>query len=301
MDLNKLDLNLLVVFNRLMIDRRVSTAADALGVSQPAISNALRRLRMFFGDELFLRTARGMEPTSFAEQIAEPVAYALDSITGALNQKQTFDPAKSDRTFTLGMTDIGEIYFLPRLLGELRSAAAGVKLNTVRNTNVDIQEEMERGNIDVAMGLLPQLQAGFFRQRLFKQKYVCLVGGRYPIGKSKSISMEEFEKANHVVVVAAGTGHGETDKLLHRKGVKRHVVLTVPHFVAVGHILQATDFVATVPEGLAKSLTGALGLKYFPHPVDLPEHSIDLFWHAKMHRDPANQWLRRVFFALFSM
>lgn len=297
MDLNKLDLNLLVVFHRLMIDRRVSAAADSLGVSQPAISNALRRLRTLLGDELFLRTARGMEPTAFAEQIAEPIAYALDSITGALSQKQTFDPAKSDRIFTLGLTDIGEIYFMPRLLAELRKVADGITLNTVRNIN--IQEEMERGNVDVAMGLLPQLQAGFFRQRLFRQSYVCIVGSGYP-QKKRTITLAEFEKAGHVVVVAAGTGHGEIDKLLQRKGVKRRVLLTLPHFVALGHILQASDLIATIPERLATSLTEPFGLRYFPHPVDLPEASIDMFWHAKMHRDPANQWLRRVMFSLFS-
>lgn len=300
MDLNKLDLNLLLVFHQLMIERRVSATADALGVSQPAISNALRRLRQLLDDDLFIRAARGMEPTPFAERIAQPIAHALDTINEALTDRQVFEPRTSDRSFTLGMTDIGEIYIIPRLLARLSELAAGITLNTVRNSAVDIRDEMERGNVDATIGLLPQLQGGFFRQRLFHQKYVCAMGGHHPLAGKDTLSLEAFTAADHVVVVAAGTGHGEADKLMQRKGVVRRVRLTVPHFVAVGHILHGSDLIATIPERLASQLAAPFGLKYFPHPVALPEPSIDLFWHAKLHRDPANQWLRRLIFELFS-
>lgn len=300
MDLNKLDLNLLLVFHQLMIERRVSATADTLGVSQPAISNALRRLRLLLGDDLFIRAARGMEPTPFAERIAQPIAHALDTINEALSNKPAFEPATSDRAFTLGMTDIGEIYLMPRLLARLGDLAAGVTLSTVRNSAVDIREEMERGHVDAAIGLLPHLQGGFFRQRLFTQKYVCVMGGHHPLAANDSLTIEDFSAADHVVVVAAGTGHGEADKLMQRKGIIRRVRLTVPHFVAVGHILHSSDLIATIPERLATQLAEPFHLRYFAHPVVLPEPSIDLFWHAKMHRDPANQWLRRLIFELFS-
>src|SRR4051812_38955265 len=116
MKLRDIDLNLLVVFNQLLAERRVNAAAQSLGITQPAVSNALSRLRRLLGDELFLRTARGMEPTPFAEQLAEPVAYALGTIHSALNQRASFDPATSTRGFVLAMTDIGEIYFLAPLM-----------------------------------------------------------------------------------------------------------------------------------------------------------------------------------------
>lgn len=298
MNLRKLDLNLLLVFNQLMIERRVSTVAESLGVSQPAVSNALRRLRQLLGDELFLRTARGMEPTPFAEQLAEPIAYSLDTINNALSQKHVFDPDKGERNFTIGMTDIGEIYLMPRLLAQLQKLAPRVTLSTARHG--DIKEEMEKGKVDLAVGLLPALQGGFFRQRLFRQRYVCLLRARHPLANQKKLSLEDFRAAQHLLVIAAQTGHSDLDKLFERKGIVRQVQLAVPHFVAIGHILQASDLIATVPERLAQRLEQPFELRSVPHPVNLPEHSIDLFWHAKLHRDPANQWLRRIVFKLFA-
>src|SRR3954466_7986047 len=147
MELRDIDLNLLVVFNQLLAERRVNAAAQSLGITQPAVSNALSRLRRLLGDELFLRTARGMEPTPFAEELAEPVAYALGAIHSALNQRSTFDASTSTRSFTVGMTDIGEIYFLPALMERLAQHAPGVTLSTVRNTAVNLKDEMESGKV----------------------------------------------------------------------------------------------------------------------------------------------------------
>ena len=299
MDLRDIDLNLLVVFNQLLVERRVSKVAEKLGLSQPAVSNALARLRKLLGDELFLRTPRGMEPTPFAGELAEPVAYALGMIHGALNQRSSFDAATSRRSFTIGMTDIGEIYFLPSLMVELARVAPGVSVSTVRNTAVNLKDEMEAGHVDLALGLLPQLKGGFFQRRLFRQRYVCMFRKGHRLDKRK-ISLAEFSAADHVVVVSAGTGHGKVDELLERNGVQRRVRLTVPHFVAVGHILRATDMVATVPEAFAQQVATAFELVSVPHPAGLPDIAINMFWHAKFHKDPANQWLRGLIFELHS-
>ncbi len=297
MDLQDFDLNLLVVFNQLLVERGVSKVANTLGLSQPAVSNALARLRKLTGDTLFLRTTRGMEPTPFAQQLAEPIAYALGLIHSAVNQRTSFDPATAKRAFTVGMTDIGEIYFLPKLMEELARDATGVTMSTVRNTSVNLRDEMEAGHIDLAIGLLPQLKAGFFQRRLFRQRYVCMFRSGHALDKRK-VSLAEFSSANHVVVVSEGTGHGKVDELLDRSGVARNVVLTVPHFVAVGHILQHSDMVATVPERLAQALVDPFGLSYVKHPAALPEIAINMFWHAKFHKDPANEWLRGLVFRL---
>ena len=299
MDLRDIDLNLLVVFNQLLVERRVSKVAEKLGLSQPAVSNALARLRKLLGDELFLRTPRGMEPTPFAGELAEPVAYALGMIHGALNQRSSFDAATSRRSFTIGMTDIGEIYFLPSLMVELARVAPGVSVSTVRNTAVNLKDEMEAGHVDLALGLLPQLKGGFFQRRLFRQRYVCMFRKGHRLDKRK-ISLAEFSAADHVVVVSAGTGHGKVDELLERNGVQRRVRLTVPHFVAVGHILRATDMVATVPEAFAQQVVTAFELVSVPHPAGLPDIAINMFWHAKFHKDPANQWLRGLIFEMHS-
>lgn len=299
MELHEIDLNLLVVFNHLLAERRVSKVAENLGLSQPAVSNSLAKLRRLFGDELFMRTPKGMEPTPFAEQLAEPVSHALAMIHGGLNQRTSFEPANAQRSFTIGMTDIGEIYFLPQLIERLHRDAPGVVLSTVRNAAVNLRDELESGKVDLAVGLLPQLKAGFYQRRLFMQSYVCLLRRGHRLDK-KRITLAEYANAEHLVVVSAGTGHGKVDELLQRSGVARTVRLTVPHYVSVGHILQHSDMVATVPEGLADRVLQPFGLAKVPHPAKLPQVAINAFWHAKYHRSPANRWLRTVMFELFA-
>lgn len=298
MELHELDLNLLVVFNQLLVERRVSKAAENLGVSQPAVSNSLAKLRKLFGDELFLRTPKGMEPTPYADQLAESVSYALAMIHSGVNQRSSFEPSDAQRSFTIGMTDIGEIYFLPALMERLHRDAPGVTLSTVRNTAINLKDELESGKVDLAIGLLPQLKAGFFQRRLFTQSYVCLMRRGHRLDKRK-LSLAEFSAAEHLVVVSTGTGHGKVDELLLRSGVERRVRLTVPHYVSVGHILRGSDLIATVPERLADRLLEPFGLVKLPHPAKLPDVAINVFWHAKYHRAPANRWLRGVVFDLF--
>jgi len=292
MELKDIDLNLLVVFNQLLLQRRVSAAADSLGMSQPGVSNALGRLRVLLDDELFLRTSRGMEPTPFAAQLAESISLALATIHSTLNQQASFDPSTSKRNFTLAMTDIGEIYFMPVLMDYLERAAPGVTVSTVRNSD-SLKEEMESGRVDLAIGLLPDLKAGFFQRRLFRHKYVCMFRKGHPLDKAK-FTLSDFASAEHVVVVSGDSGHNRVDGMLEHSGVRRKVRLRVPHFVAVGHILQETDMVATVPERFAQRCTGPFGLKYVSHPVKLPEIAINFFWHSRNHREPGNQWLRTV-------
>jgi DNA-binding transcriptional LysR family regulator len=298
MELTDIDLNQLVLFQQLMVERRVSKVAENLGLTQPAVSNTLAKLRRQFGDELFVRTPAGMMPTPFAEQLAEPIGYALGMIHSGLNQQSHFDPASVKRSVTIGMTDIGEIVFLPGLVDRLRQKAPGVSLCTVRTTATTLRDDMESGKVDLAIGPLPQLKAGFFQQRLFRQRYVCLFRKGHALDR-EGMSLADFMAAEHLIIVSAGTGHVKVDDLIRRAGVDRTVRLTVPHFVSVGHILRRTDMVATVTERLADSLVEPFDLTLRPHPVDLPEIAINLFWHAKVHRSPVHQWLRGVVFNLF--
>ncbi len=299
MDLKDIDLNLLLVFNELLIERRVSAVADKLGLTQPSVSNALARLRKLLGDELFVRTARGMAPTAYASHLAEPISYAMATIRTTLNERVEFDPKTSTRKFTIGMTDIGEIYFLPSLMETLARAAPGVSISTIRNTAVNLRDAMEAGQVDLAIGLLPQLKAGFFQRRLFQQRYVCMFRRKHPLDRGK-LSLKQFSEADHVVVVSPGTGHSRVDETIERKGIRRRIRLEVPHFVALGHILSTTDMIATVPERYAWQCVKPFGLQYVPHPVALPMVGINIFWHAKMHKEPSNHWLRGVIFDRFS-
>lgn len=300
MDLKDIDLNLLVIFNQILHERRVSTVAVNLGLSQPTVSNALNRLRLQLGDELFLRTSKGMEPTAYAMQLAEPIGYALSSIQETLNQRSRFEPQSSERKFIVGMSDIGEIYFLPKLMEYLATVAPGIALSTIRTTGANLAEEMEAGRIDLAIGWLQHLKTGFFQQRLFTQDHVCMFRRGHALDKETPLSKSEFEAAAHVVVSAAGTGHATVDASIEKLNVKRRVVLTVPHFVAVGHILATTDMIATVPERFARQCAQPFKLAYSKLPMRLPEIGINLFWHARFHKEPGNQWLRSILFEKFN-
>ena len=298
MDLARLDLNLLLVFHHLLRAKRVSAVATVLGMSQPAVSSALGRLRSSLGDELFLRTQRGMEPTPYALQLAEPVATALDGLQQALNVRASFDPATSERSFTLAMTDVGEMYFLPVLMDALAGAAPGVTLNVVAVTSASLKDDMASGRTDLALGLLPQLQAGFFQQALFRQPYVCLMREGHPLAHAEGLTLSDFAAASHVRVMAAGTGHGRIDEALsealEQQGLQRRIRLTVPNYVALGDVLGHSDLIATVPERFAQRVTSPFALTTRPLPLAVDGSAIHQFWHARLHKDPGHQWLREL-------
>ena len=300
MNLQDIDLNLLVIFKQLLQERRVSAVAANLGLTQPTVSNALNRLRLQLGDELFLRTSKGMEPTAYAMQLAEPIGYALAAIQETLNQTTRFDPLTSQRKFIVGMSDIGEIYFLPKLMKLLADIAPGISLSTFRTTGAGLADDMEAGRVDISIGWLPHLKSGFFQQRLFVQQHVGLFRRGHQLDKKSALSRDEFEQADHVVVSAAGTGHATVDAAIGKLGVKRKIVLTVPHFVAIGHILSTTDMVATVPERFARYCVDPFDLRYTALPLKLPEVGINMFWHSRFHKEPGNQWLRSLVFEQFS-
>ncbi|MCK0513138.1 LysR family transcriptional regulator [Aromatoleum buckelii] len=298
-ELKDLDLNLLVVFLQLLRDRRVTTAAEALDLSQPGVSSALNRLRKLLGDDLFYRTGGGMKPTPYAEELAEPIGEALALIQQTVNQRSSFDPLASSRRFVIAMTDVGEIYFLPSLMRILRRVAPGVTISTVRNNRVTLKEDMEEGKVDLAIGLLPDLKTDFYQRRLFRQGHCCLFRIGHPLDDAP-FGVEEFAAAEHVVVVSAGTGHGKTDDLIERSAIRHNVRLRVPHFVALPYILEETDLVATVAERIGTRLASSFPLRSVPHPLNLPEIQINLFWHAKFHREAGNQWLRTLMCETFS-
>jgi DNA-binding transcriptional LysR family regulator len=299
MNLARIDLNLLVVFHHLLLEKRVSRVAQVLAMSQPAVSNALGRLRTTLGDDLFVRTQHGMAPTPYALTLAEPVAIALGDLQVALTVRAAFNPATDARNFVIAMTDVGEMYFLPVLIDELTRIAPAVALQIVSVTQSTFKEDMASGRIDIAIGLLPQLQAGFFQQGLFRQKYVCLLREKHPLALKKTLSLAAFAKAAHVRIIAAGTGHGRVDVALEKQKLLRQFKLTVPHYVALGGVLQNSDLIATVPERFADRILQPYNLVKRNLPIAVDESAIHQFWHGRLHRDPGHQWLRGCISNLF--
>ncbi len=298
MHLRELDLNLLTILQQLLQSHSVSQAAQQLNMTQPAVSNALKRLRVALQDDLFVRSSHGMTPTPYALELAEPVAYALNTLQSALSRREHFDAATSQRRFHLAMTDVGEVYFMPTLMRSLAEHAPHVHIHCSRTHSGSLAQDMSEGDIDLALGTLTDIPDGFFQQRLFRPHYVCLYRRDHPAIRG-AIDLEQFYALEHLAVTSANTGHAVVDQWLAREGRQRRVRLTVPHFLSVGPILQHTDLVATVPERLARRVQTAFELDSCPHPAALPDIAINIYWHAKLNRDPANLWLRQHLLALF--
>lgn len=290
-DPGDIDLNLLVVFQEIYRQRQISGVARRLNLTQPTVSNALARLRRTFGDELFVRTAQGMQPTPFADQLAEPIGQALQNIAKALNSREGFDPAASERQFTIAMTDVGEIYFMPRLMELCSRHAPSVRIATVRAGTVDLKTEMEAGKIDLAIGAFADVPGGLFQRRLFRQNYVTMFrkGHAFEHGKPK---LEDFLRAGHLIVSSRESPYDVINEKLEKAGVTAAARFRVPHFTAVPYIVSTTDLVVTVPEKLAMSATAPFNLQYIRPPLRLPALQTNIFWHRRFAQDEGNQWLR---------
>lgn len=286
-----IDLNLLVVFQEVFQERQISSVAKKLSLSQPAVSNALARLRKSFDDELFVRTAAGMQPTPLAQQLAEPIASALANIGQALNRQDSFDPASSKRHFTLAMSDVGELYFMPKLVQLCRQFAPQLQLSSWRATSLDLKTEMETGKIDLAIGAFEGVSEALYQRRLFTQDYVCLFRREHPLAAA-SISSKDFLAAQHLIVASTESPYDKINQLLEKAGIQAASHFSVPHFVAVPYIVSTNDLLVTVPEKLAESAALPFNLQYVKTPLRLPTLQTNVFWHRRFNQDQGNQWLR---------
>jgi DNA-binding transcriptional LysR family regulator len=291
-----LDLNLLRVFDAVLRGRSVTAAAAQLELTQPAVSNALARLRGAFDDALFLRTPRGMEPTPFARELAEPVRQALALLESALAHGPGFDPATSSRNFRFYMSDLGQIEFLPPLVERLRRVAPDVRLEAVTLELEDISHALAAGSLDLAMGFLPGLGPPVRRKALFRDPYVCLLRAGHPI---QTLTRKKFLEASHALVSYRG-GHRVIEEALERAGLARRIVLRVPHFTVVPMVLERTDLILTLPARVARVYERSGSFKYLPPPLPIPSAEVAVHWHERFDVDPGNRWLREQLIALFA-
>jgi DNA-binding transcriptional LysR family regulator len=294
-----IDFRLLLAFEAIMETRSVTAAAERLDMTQPGLSTALARLRRRFNDPLFVRTSRGMEPTPRAIELAVPLQEALMLIRRTMDRAPSFDPLQSSRRFNLIMTDIGDRVFLPRLLQRLKHVAPGIGIATEQLPIGEARRALESGAMDLAVGFLPGLQAGFYQQRLFGQRYVCIVRRDHPL-IGESLSRKQFTDTAHAAVVSFGTGHDVVEKVLETLGIRRRIAVTNTHFLAAAHIVARTDLIVIVPRVLVEAYLDILDVKLLDPPVKLPTFDVQQHWHERFHRDPANRWLRSVFMELFS-
>lgn len=292
-----MDLKLLAVFDEVYKTRSVSRAGDNLGVAQSSVSISLARLRRHFGDPLFVRTADGMQPTPHATSLVAPVRQALELLRGITRQQAAFDPATAQRTFRICMTDITHLALLPPLVNRLREIAPGINLE-ITHISAQTPKMLESGEADLAVGFMPQLEAGFYQQKLFELDFACVVRSGHPRVRSR-LTEAMFRRENHVVVTASGTGQNLVEEELQRLGVERNVALRLPNFLGLGGLVASTDLMVTLPSRVAQTLMDIADVKALRPPFPLPTFSIKQHWHERYKQDPANGWLRAVISELF--
>lgn len=297
MDIRSVDLNLLVIFDAMARHRSVIRTAEAVGLSQPATSAALARLRTLFEDALFVRSGSEMKPTPRALELAPVVHRVVDAISTEILQQAAFDPSRAERTFTILTPDIGEIAFFPGVLKRLRQEAPNVRLHAVSMPRKAAAEALASGQAELAVGFFPDLQkTGFFQQSLFKTSYVCIACASNKQVDTR-LSMKQFLSAKHVVVSPEGREH-TLDRVLEEKGRQRRVMLELSHFMSLLVILPHSDLIATVPEDIATAVERHIKVKRVGLPFRPPVIDVQQFWHRRMQHDPANKWLRAVFYSV---
>lgn len=299
MDIADVDLNLLVVFDALLKARSVSGAARALKMSQPATSFALNRLRKMFGEPLFVRTARGIHPTPYAESLSVPLETILDRIRADLLQQPTFDPATEQRSITFNMQDIGELVFLPRILERLNTVAPGLQVRTVNLPPPLLEPALRSGEVDIALGHFPDLDAAaLFQQRLFSHSFVCIVRADHPTIKDE-MTRRQFLEGLHAVVHPAGHMSDSLEAELQAQGLTRRVSVRIEHFLAVPTILSQSNLIFTVPYAIGAGLAKLADIKLVRPPFKAKPRIVKQHWHARFQHDAANRWLRTLVAELF--
>lgn len=295
----KLDLNFLTVFEALYRERSVSGAAQHIGLSQPATSSALARMRRLFSDPLFVRTSRGMVPTPMADAIAPAVREALETVRHRIMERVAVAPASAERTLRLSVSDASGLAFLPRLVGKLQHAAPLWRIETEALHPTELPRALESGSVDLAVGNLDMLRTGIYRQRLLATEYKVIHRRDHPRLRSAP-TLRDYVEADHAVMRVPGSAPSVLEQTLGKRGHVRRIVMSVPHFLLLPAVVAETDLVATVPAHVARAFAGPYRLAVWPLPLPTPELVLYQYWHHRFNADAGNRWVRGVIRGLFA-
>lgn len=306
-NIRKLDLNLFIVLEALVRERSVTRAADRLGLSQPAVSAALKRLRQKLGDPLLVRTRDGMLPTTRAQEICASLGSSLDSIQNVLQDGPAFAPGRSQRSFNVMLSDIGEIVYLPRLIQRLQRTAPGIRLTVRRLVRPRVSEELGAGRIDLAIGWVDRPK-NVYRDDMFMEDFVCIVRPGHPRIGQRRLTLSQFSSEWHLLVGRADSGpdvflratNASLQEGFSKVVRERKVALLVPHFLAVPNIIANTDLLCVVPRQLGQVYEALGQVKIVALPVKCESFAVSQFWHKRFDTDQGNVWLRAQVRELFS-
>lgn len=291
MDTGKIDLNLLKLFDALLKEGSVTGASARLGLSQPAASRSLARLRKLLNDRVLVRTANGWELTPKAIALSGPVTKLLDDAR-AIVLPTDFDPSTAKERLTLASADHLALILMPQLVAELSEVAPGIDLvmPPVAGDNIDL---IAQGGADLAIGAFQDLPARFYERRLYEEHFVCIVRSGHPVIK-EGLTLENFASWPHISVVISGHGNNMVDQALAQYGLSRRIAVRTPHFLVAPSIVAESNLIMCIPQRLAYQIANKAAVEILDLPIDIPSFSPSIIWHERMHYDPAHSWLRNL-------
>lgn len=289
---DELDLRLLLALEALVSERSVTRAAARLGRGQPAMSHALMRLRRALADPVLARTSAGMTPTPRALDLVARIRPPLSELKRAITDPAVFDPATTERSFTIVMRDYTEVVLLPTLVDELRRVAPGLRLRVLALGDTLPAEDLESSRIDLAIGYFGRVPGGLRSQVLLRERFVCMTARDHPAA-SLPLTLARYCRLRHVLVSPSGGGRGPVDAWLDRRRRARTIVLVVPDFVAAALVVAQTDLIATVPALIAGAVRGMIPVRSLRPPFQLAGFPVTQVWSPHVDADGGHRWLRR--------
>ena len=290
MNLSDKDLNLFVVFDVIYTERNLTKSGEVLGITQPAVSNALSRLRENFNDELFVRTSKGMVPTPVAENMVNDIRQALDLIRNSISESETFNPKTAKATFRISIGDTSEYRLLPELIKNISNSAPGVDVQSYLTPRTETPKELSAGNIDFAIDPPIHSDPNLRNKKIYQDDYVLVVNKKHPIAKKKKISLEDYLNLSHIHISKRASGLGHVDTTLNRLGLTRRIALKAQHFLVAPYIIDQSNLAMTT----IKSFSRGRDLKIFELPFKINPLVLHLYWHVNKDMDPANKWMREL-------
>ncbi len=287
MRLNQVDLNLFIVFETIYTEQNLTRAAEILCLSQPAVSNALARLRRTFDDPLFIRSKRAMVPTPVAENIIGRIRDALLLMSSSLNEGGLFEPEKSDKTFRINMSDLIAAMILPPLEETVTGSAPGINLESYHLPRQDLIRELATGAVDFVIDVPLLNDPQLCHLPLLKERYVCMLRKDHPFAGNR-LSLEDYLGFDHIHVSSRRSGQGHVDISLNNLGHKRHIHLRLQHYMVAPLVALRSDMALTTPLGLVRQYEARI----MELPFNLADLELHLYWHKSRDEDQANRWMR---------
>ena len=288
MKIKDTDLNLFIAFDVIYTEKNLTKSGQVLGITQPAVSNALARLRDLFNDELFIRTSRGMIPTPVANQLIGDIRNALSLIQNTISVSEKFDPSTANMTFKISIGDTSEYRLLPLLIKELAEIAPKVKVETYLTARKDAPRELASGAIDFSIDPPLQSDQHLKHEKIYQEDYVMIVRKDHPILKKQKITLEDYLDLSHIHISNRKTGMGHVDMTLYKLGLSRDIYLRAQHFLVAPYIVEQSDMAITTTKGFAVDRN----LAWRELPFDIDPLVLHLYWHENNDNESSSKWMR---------